>query len=153
MCSFLKAASGRFRGVPPVHAPLQPKIFSISCSFSQNLAKSYVGTPLEGWCPLLWEILHLPLPAVVHLSHFRSYLYILQQSWLVGAVATLRRMGTPLMVPVSSCRVWTSSWRIQNVNFSLPQLGPDAILMAHCSPAYFQWEFSMAVSMALSKWP
>ena len=29
-------------------APPRPKIFSISCSFSQNLAKSYVGTP-AGW--------------------------------------------------------------------------------------------------------
>ena len=36
-------------------------IFSISCSFSQNLAKSYVGAPLEGWRPLLRGILDLPL--------------------------------------------------------------------------------------------
>ena len=28
--------------------PLRPKIFSISCSFSQNLAKSYVGVPPPG---------------------------------------------------------------------------------------------------------
>ena len=25
--------------------PLRPEIFSMSCSFSQNLAKSYVGNP------------------------------------------------------------------------------------------------------------
>ena len=33
--------SGRFGG----GAPLRPKIFSISCSFSENLTKSYVGAP------------------------------------------------------------------------------------------------------------
>ena len=30
---------------------LPPKIFSISSSFSQNLAKSYAGVPPEGWRP------------------------------------------------------------------------------------------------------
>ena len=36
----------------PARAPLRHKIFSISCSFSQNLAKSYVGAPPpEGWRP------------------------------------------------------------------------------------------------------
>ena len=34
-------------GWPGARPPLQPKIFSISCSFSQNLAKSYVGAPGE----------------------------------------------------------------------------------------------------------
>ena len=38
-------------GVPPVCAPLRPKLFSISCSFSQNLAKLYVGTPPRGLAP------------------------------------------------------------------------------------------------------
>ena len=37
-------------GAPGVHPPW-PKIFSISCSFSQNLAKSYVGAPLGGLAP------------------------------------------------------------------------------------------------------
>ena len=43
------------------YSPLRPKIFSISCSFSQNLAKSYVGAPPEGWRPLLRGILDPPL--------------------------------------------------------------------------------------------
>ena len=43
--------SGGFRGGAP--PSLRPKIFPISCSFSQNLAKSYVSAPLEGWRPLL----------------------------------------------------------------------------------------------------
>ena len=37
--------SGGFRGRPRRVPPLRPKIFLISCSFSQNLAKSYVGAP------------------------------------------------------------------------------------------------------------
>ena len=43
----LSSNNDGFRG----DGPLRPKIFSISCSFSQNLAKSYVGTPPEGWRP------------------------------------------------------------------------------------------------------
>ena len=39
---FIKS-SGGFKGAPP--SPLRPKIFSISCSFRENLAKSYVGRP------------------------------------------------------------------------------------------------------------
>ena len=38
-------------GAHPARAPLRPKIFSISCSFSQNLAKSYVGVPPGGLAP------------------------------------------------------------------------------------------------------
>ena len=38
------------------------QILSISCSFWENLAKSYVGAPPPGsWCPLLGEILDPPL--------------------------------------------------------------------------------------------
>ena len=52
----------RIKGGRARRAPLlRPKIFSISCSFSQNLAKSYVGAPLEGWRPLLRGILDPPL--------------------------------------------------------------------------------------------
>ena len=49
---------GRTRRPP---SPVRPNIFSISCSFSQNLAKSYVGAPLEDWRPLLRGILDPPL--------------------------------------------------------------------------------------------
>ena len=59
-------SSGRFRGVHPARAPPWPKIFSISCSFLENLTKSYVGTPPEGRRPLLQGILDLPLPSTVH---------------------------------------------------------------------------------------
>ena len=41
--------------------PLGVQILSISCSFWENLAKSYVGAPLESWRPLLGEILDPPL--------------------------------------------------------------------------------------------
>ena len=42
-------------GGAPSGTPPRPKIFSISCSFSQNLAKSYVGAPLNGWRPSYGE--------------------------------------------------------------------------------------------------
>ena len=42
-------------------APPPVQILSISCSFRENLAKSYVGVPPESWCPLLGEILDPPL--------------------------------------------------------------------------------------------
>ena len=41
--------------------PLRPKMFSISCSFSDYLAKSYVGTPPGVLSPLLRAILDPPL--------------------------------------------------------------------------------------------
>ena len=37
--------SGRFRGEPNPPTPPRPKIFSISCSFSEILTKLYVGVP------------------------------------------------------------------------------------------------------------
>ena len=44
---YFNVFSGGFRGGCPRRAP-RPKIFSISYSFSQNLAKSYVGAPSYG---------------------------------------------------------------------------------------------------------
>ena len=44
-------------GGRPGARPPRPKIFLISCSFSENLTKLYVGAPLEGQRPLLQEIL------------------------------------------------------------------------------------------------
>ena len=41
--------------------PVGVQILSISCSFWENLAKSYVGAPPEGWRPHLGEILDPPL--------------------------------------------------------------------------------------------
>ena len=42
--------------------PVVVQILSISCSFWEILAKSYVSTsPLEGWRPHLGEILYPPL--------------------------------------------------------------------------------------------
>ena len=52
------------RGARGMHAPLGIQILSISCSFWENLAKSYVGA-LGSWRPLLGEILDPPL----HWSH------------------------------------------------------------------------------------
>ena len=52
--------------------PPRPKIFSIACSFSENLTKSYVGAPLEGRRPLLQGILDPPLSnAVVRCNRTR----------------------------------------------------------------------------------
>ena len=42
-------------GGAPGAAPLRPKIFSNSCSFSQNLAKSYVGAPRRVGAPSYGE--------------------------------------------------------------------------------------------------
>ena len=55
--SLVVVAVADSRGVAP---PPRPKIFSILCSFSENLAKPYVGPP-EGWRPLLQGILDPPL--------------------------------------------------------------------------------------------
>ena len=41
----------------PRDAPPGVQILSISCSFWENLANSYVGAPLGSWRPLLGEIL------------------------------------------------------------------------------------------------
>ena len=47
----------------------QVQILLISCSFWENLAKSYVGVPLEGWRPHLRETLDPPLLSVSHSVH------------------------------------------------------------------------------------
>ena len=48
-------------------APRRVQILSFSCSFWENLAKSYVGAPLESWRPHLGEILDPPLSLLVHM--------------------------------------------------------------------------------------
>ena len=51
-CNSLVKFSGGFRwGRIRCAPPLRSKIFSISCSFSENLTKSYVGTPPRGLAP------------------------------------------------------------------------------------------------------
>ena len=63
----LKTERQRTRAVADLHSkildapPPGVQILSISCSFWENLAKSYVGAPLESWRPLLGEILDPPL--------------------------------------------------------------------------------------------
>ena len=50
------------RGGAPGACPPWTKIFLISCSFLENLANLYAPAPLlEGWHPLLWGVLDLPL--------------------------------------------------------------------------------------------
>ena len=66
---FIKPAQWRIYG----GGALPPKIFSISCSFSQNLANSYVGASLEGWRPLLRGILDLPLLLVISFKNSFKY--------------------------------------------------------------------------------
>ena len=49
-----KSVSDLRGGGTPGARPPQTNIFSISCSFSENLVKIVCWhTPLEGWCPLL----------------------------------------------------------------------------------------------------
>ena len=58
-------------GVHPVHMPpLRPKIFSISCSFWENLTKSYVGAPPRGSVP---PPTGNPGSAPVSTVHFRGF--------------------------------------------------------------------------------
>ena len=59
-------------------APPRAKIFSISCSFSQNLAKIYVGAPPQRWRPLLREILDPPLKYEVAENDLRRKISILR---------------------------------------------------------------------------
>ena len=52
------------RGARGMHAPLGAQILSMSCSFWENMAKSYVGAPVPptgSWHPLIGEILDPPL--------------------------------------------------------------------------------------------
>ena len=51
--------SGGFRGAQGAPPPLGTQILSISCSFRENLAKSYVGAPPPG------EILDPPLMMIM----------------------------------------------------------------------------------------
>ena len=46
------------------------QILSISCSFWEILAKSYVGAPLESWHPHLGEILDPPLTRCIKLAMY-----------------------------------------------------------------------------------
>ena len=64
-------------GAPP--SP-RSKIFSISCSFSQNLAKIYMSAlPLpQRWRPLLREILDPPLKYEVAENDLRRKISILR---------------------------------------------------------------------------
>ena len=51
-------------GARDAHSP-GVQILSISCSFWENSAKSYVGAPLGSWRPLLGDILDPPLLSVM----------------------------------------------------------------------------------------
>ena len=71
-------------------APVQ--IPSISCSFWENLAKSYVGAPPGSWRPLLGEILDPPL-VVVKIEHFISMLSLLIIEQLLFSVKFIISVG------------------------------------------------------------
>ena len=66
------------RGARGMRTPLV-QILSISCSFWENLAKSYVGAPLGSWRPLLGEILDPPLVYEVQIPVTAEFLQILHQ--------------------------------------------------------------------------
>ena len=60
--SNMVCCSGGSKGAPRCAPSPRPfSIFSISCSYSKKLAKSYVGTPLKGGQPLLRGMLDPPL--------------------------------------------------------------------------------------------
>ena len=50
-CLSVHRAVADFWGAQEARAPLGTQILSISCSFREILAKSYVGAPLGSWCP------------------------------------------------------------------------------------------------------
>ena len=74
---------GRARRSPPPLSPW-PKIFSISCSFLENLAKSYVAPPLEGWRPLLRGILY---PSLAQWKKLFGWMAVYNSSNVIGIVA------------------------------------------------------------------
>ena len=51
-----------------MRTPPGAQILSISCSFWENLTKTYVGAPLGSWRPILGEILDLPLILIVSIK-------------------------------------------------------------------------------------
>ena len=64
------ATSGGFRGGAPGAPPYSPKFSQFHAVFLRNLAKSYVGAPLEGWRPLLRGILDPPLATLYYAEVF-----------------------------------------------------------------------------------
>ena len=56
-----QSSGGSKGGARDARAPWGVQILSISCSFWEILANSYVGAPLGSWRPLLREILDPPL--------------------------------------------------------------------------------------------
>ena len=65
--------SGASKGGVRNARPPGVQILSISCSFWENLAKSYVGTPVGSWRPLLGEILDPPLKLLQSLQCLHKY--------------------------------------------------------------------------------
>ena len=96
---------GRERRAPPV------QILSISCSFWEILAKSYVGAPLLGsWRPLLGEILDPPLHTFVTLITTWKF----SVNWPLGMEKKhffLRRTGNSLYNCFFTTRKQKSSLR------------------------------------------
>ena len=101
----------RGEGTPPHRT----KIFLISCSFSENLANLYSDTSLlEGWRPLLREILDPPL--VLH----NQRAYTKGHSIYVCSLCVLENGS------VSECYTGTCMCMyIQNLSFSQTQNFPQ----------------------------
>ena len=76
-CSSYKALADLRGGARDAHSSLGAQILSISCSFWEKLAKSYVGAPPPGnWRPLLGEILDPPLQGaceILYISHLNYH--------------------------------------------------------------------------------
>ena len=84
--------------------PLGVQILSISCSFWENLAKSYVGAPpLESWRPLLGEILDPPLPTLVCVCSDQFQALALDLN-IVAGVDNLLSIR-PFVYVLNSCRL------------------------------------------------
>ena len=76
LCSLTKtthwknsSSGGSKGGAKDARPPPGAQILSISCSFWENLAKSYVGAPPGSWRPLLGEILDPPLSSMCHIRN------------------------------------------------------------------------------------
>ena len=58
-----------------VFIPLRVKMFSISCSFSKKMTKSYVGAPWESWIHSWGDVIKLSFCKVIQIYEFMSKIW------------------------------------------------------------------------------
>ena len=123
-------------------APPGAQILSISCSFWEILAKSYVGAPpLESWRPLLGEILDPPLHSVSFHRLISSNSFLQRRRitiWYIeDGFYVIRNVTTP-----DSLLHFASIYL---------QLLPNICIQGICCPWGFQWN-STESTLSYSGW-